>query len=108
MLQADIIYTTLFITLCASIGCLYAHLERTMKKHKEQIEELIHSMMNDRFAEIEDIEHDISKHSQWISSVSKEIHGNEKSIEKLTTDTKKELNAIHALLKISIPIHSEI
>ena len=107
--EVNIIFTTLFVTLCATAGCLYAHFDNIIKKNNQQIEflkDLILSekeILNKKNLRIEEeFEKRLQKHSEWIS---KEIHGMEIFIENLHTKMddheihiKKELTHIHELL----------
>lgn len=107
--EVNIIFTTLFVTLCATAGCLYAHFDNIMKKNNQQMEflkDLILSekeILNKKNLRLEEeFEKRLQKHSEWIS---KEIHGMELFIENLHTKiddyeicVKKELTHIHEIL----------
>jgi hypothetical protein len=107
--EVNIIFTTLFVTLCATAGFLYAHFDNIMKKNNQQMEfvkELIlteKNTLNKKIIRVEEeLEKKLQQHSQWLS---KEIHRMELFIEKLHTkiddheiDIKKELTHIHEIL----------
>jgi hypothetical protein len=109
----NIIYTTLFITLCATIGCLYAHFDNIFKKYDGEIKcikQLIISekeIINKKNLCLEDeYNKKLEQHSVLISSIFKEIQGTEhliENVDKKIDDNqnyiKKELTHIHEILK---------